>query len=83
MRYDASRITSYIYFFYLMFQLMKRGVKVNDVDSATGMSMLHYAVRATSLAGIYFFAYCFHISLMCVFFCSILRNNNRTVSYRF
>lgn len=31
--------------------MIKRGVSVNDVDATTGMTMFHYAVRATALSG--------------------------------
>ena len=31
--------------------MIKRGLSANDVDATTGMTMLHYAVRATALSG--------------------------------
>ncbi|XP_076813352.1 CAP-Gly domain-containing linker protein 4-like isoform X2 [Clavelina lepadiformis] len=31
-------------------EMLRRGIGINDVDSTTGMTMLHYAIRASALA---------------------------------
>ena len=47
---DGRVMNNNVFFFYTI-KMLRRGIGINDVDSTTGMTMLHYAIRASALAG--------------------------------